>query len=96
MLIEINGHDLTSGDFRDSLEDAKTVVLDRRNKLIIKSDGEEKLIRLKRDGEIIKHVSYAKKRMAINFKGFKSGLYTLEAINLGNNAHKYAKVDIRR
>ncbi|NND31632.1 MAG: hypothetical protein HKN76_03505 [Saprospiraceae bacterium] len=95
VLIEINGHDLTSNDFHPSLKESKVVILENRKKLVLKSDGMEKLIRLTREGEVIQHVPYGKKRMEVNLKGFKSGLYVLEAIDLGRDEVKYARLDLK-
>ena len=59
------------------------------------SDGLEKLIRLLREDIVLGYYPYSKIQTEINFKGFKKGMYWLEAEDLASHQVKYARVEVR-
>jgi hypothetical protein len=92
--IEMEGYDLKSTDFSELPDDASTVLLESRKRVILLSDGHEKLIRLLKNDEVIDYLPYSSIKTEINFKGFKKGTYWLEAEDLATHQVKYARVKV--
>ncbi len=80
------GYDLTAADFmQDRSSHRAAFILQDRALLVLKSDGIEKLIRLRQGARVVEHFPYGQIRTEINLEGYQKGEYTLEAIDLTSN-----------
>lgn len=93
----VRGYDLFQNDFQADLNTAQRGLVDLgdKRKLIIKSDGPEKLIRLYRNENLIDHYPISQIGSSINVKGFKKGTYVLELVNLGTQEKKYCAIELQ-
>ena len=95
--IEVGGYDLYESDFYDlkSTSLQNPLVLEDRSQLVLKAGSHAKLLRLYYENELVDQYSYAQTRTEISFKGFKRGMYLLEARDLGNMDSGYYSVFLK-
>ena len=95
--IEVEGYDLYESDFYDlkATSQQNPLVLEDRSQLFLKAGSHTKMLRLYYENELVDQYSYTQMRTEINFKGFKRGMYTLEARDLGNLDRGYYSVFLR-
>ena len=91
MPFELYGYDLSSEDF----DLGEKIEFEKLEKLIIKLDSKEKLLKIYRNEDMISNHSIPKIYNEVDIRSLEKGEYIFEIINLGNNQKRSCKVILK-
>ncbi|MFT6319982.1 MAG: hypothetical protein ACJAT4_000904 [Granulosicoccus sp.] len=88
---ELYGYDLSSENF----DLGEKIEFEKPEKLIIKLDSKEKLLKIYRNEDMISNHSIPKIYNEVDIRSLEKGEYIFEIINLGNNQKRSCKVILK-